>query len=108
IEPLDIRHFLALQFVEKGEALGADPRNHCKLETVRALQILDIEEACVGQSPGTSERQTSALPCLGSAPVLVERRRFGPARQVPHVNPLGYGFGATLSSAPTTQEILGL
>ena len=64
VEPRNIRHFLALQFVEKREALGADPRNHCKFKTGYALQVLDSEEAGVRQSPGASERQPSALPAL--------------------------------------------
>jgi hypothetical protein len=74
------------------------------------LQILDSEDAGISQSPGTCERQSSALPRLGGAPVLLERGRFGPARQVPPVNRLGCGFPSysACRSAFRIQEILGL
>jgi hypothetical protein len=108
--PRNTRYLLALQFVEKDEALGADPRNHCKFKTVCALQILDSEDAGISQSSGTCERQSSALPCFGSAPVLLERGRFGPARQVPPVNRLECGFPSysAYRSAFAIREILGL
>ena len=44
-EHRNVRHLLALQLVEKGQAFGADPQNHRKFKTVCALQILDSEEA---------------------------------------------------------------
>ena len=75
-EHLNVRQLLALQFAKKGEALCADPRNRRKFGSMRPLQILDSEEARVGQSSGTSERQSSALPGLGRQPVLFKGRRF--------------------------------
>jgi hypothetical protein len=65
----------------------------CRSSTVR--------DAGISQSPGTCERQSSTLPCLGSAPVLLERGRFGPARQVPPISRFGCGFSAI---APTVRR----
>ena len=73
---LNVRQLLALQFAKKGEALCADPRNRRKFGRMRPLQILDSEEARVGQSSRTSEGQSSALPSLGRQPVLFKGRRF--------------------------------
>ena len=67
-----LRQLLALQLAETSEALGADPGDHRKLKSMRALQIFDSEEACIRQSPRTGKRQSSTLPCLGSTPVLRE------------------------------------
>ena len=78
IEQLNVRHLLALQFVEKGQAFGADPWNHRKFKTVCALQIIDSEDAGVTQGAGTSERQTSALPSFGRQPVLFKGHRSAP------------------------------
>jgi hypothetical protein len=75
-EHLNVRQLLAFQFAKKGEALGADPRNHRKFGSMRPLQIFDSEKARVRQSSGTGERQSSALPGLGCQPVLFKGRRF--------------------------------
>ena len=59
--------------------LGANPGNHRKFKGMRALKILDGEDACARQSPGACERQSSALPRLRCQPVLFKSRRFASA-----------------------------
>src|SRR5687767_12916332 len=73
---------------------------------MRALKILDGEDACARQSPGTCERQSTALPRLRRQPVLFKGRRFAPADvcqlcpRDPPTNPLQTVKSSVVSKTP--------
>jgi hypothetical protein len=64
------RHFTTHQTIEHCQALSADPRDGCQLQVMRALQIIESEQAVVDQGAGSSRSQPVTFPRLGHQPVL--------------------------------------